>query len=482
MRWFALATALLALAPISRSARAQGNYRSAPTGGRSALMGNTGIALGTDGAAPFLNPATVVHVDSSLALTLNFVSIDTWHVANYYVPGPVDTATYGNVPTSSSSDITRVAGNAVPSTFCVFAGLPRIGSAKEGHAGEQKLAACLGATERQFFDWVGQGYQANSPDRATTQANSVRRGWQRFVVAPSWAVNVTDSLALGASIHGTFTDYNSLVSVGTTTSGGTLPATASVFQAGASGSDFGLSALIGATLTLGRVTLGASVQSPDVSLYGHGNINSYVQFASAANVSSTTYLGSGSFHADEPTRFSLGAGYQWSTGTVELDLQLALAQNDAVRLDTSGTQLQTPAVASIPTTLSLATRYEPTVNVGVGGELYVRPSLSLLGGFGTDLSSVSTIGPTTTAQSRIDRLFWAFGVGTHGTGGTLLIGAQVYYGWGSTLAPNVYQPVPVLQPTGMSSFGVLFVLAGATSLKAIEQAVTDVKRAIVPNK
>jgi hypothetical protein len=132
--------------------------------------------------------------------------------------------------------------------------------------------------------------------------------------------------------------------------------------------------------------------------------------------------------------------------------------------------------------LSLATRFEPTVNVGVGGEFYVRPSLSLLGGFGTDLSAVSVIGPTTTATTKLDRLLWSFGFGTHGTGGTLLIGTQVYYGWGTTLAPNVYQLVPVLQPTGMSSFGVLFVLAGATSLSAVEQAVTDVKRAIVPTK
>jgi hypothetical protein len=42
----------------TRAVAAQGNDLSAPTGGRSALMGNTGVALARDGAAPFYNPAT----------------------------------------------------------------------------------------------------------------------------------------------------------------------------------------------------------------------------------------------------------------------------------------------------------------------------------------------------------------------------------------------------------------------------------------
>lgn len=473
---------LLLLESIPRIVEAQGNYRSAPTGGRSALMGNTGIALGNDGAAAFLNPATMVHVDSALALMLNFVSLDLVHIGGYYMPGPVDTGKNGNVPKSDAADITRISGNAVPSTFCLFAGLPRIGSAKEGQQGDQKVAACLGATERQSFDWVGQGYQATGPDRGTMQASSVRRSWQRFVVAPTYAVQITDDLAIGASTHATFSDYSSFTSVGTTTSGRTLPATASAFQTGASGSAVGLSVLLGATLTFGRVAIGLSLQSPDVSTYGHASANSYVQLAGASGISSSTYLGAGTFSVVEPTRIAMGYAYHFPTGTVELDLRLALAQNEAVVLETTGTAFETPAVANVPATRRLSTRYEPTVNLGIGGEIFVRSNLSLLGGFGTDFSAVSTIGPTTAACDKVNRLFWSLGASAHSAGGTVLVGAQLYYGWGDTLAPNVYRQPPVLVPTEMKTFGVLLVFAGATSFSALKQAIAEVQHVIVPNK
>ena len=68
-------------------ARAQATYGSAPIGGRSALMGGTGIALGHDGAAPLLNPATIVHIDDSgLAFSVNFYSYQTAHLTDFHQP------------------------------------------------------------------------------------------------------------------------------------------------------------------------------------------------------------------------------------------------------------------------------------------------------------------------------------------------------------------------------------------------------------
>ncbi len=475
MRWLVA----LALVTTTTSALSQGNYRSAPTGGRSALMGNTGVAMGTDGAAPFMNPATVVGVESSLALSLNFVSVDVLHASNWYMPGNVDTATFGNVVKSGDVNITRVAGNAVPSTFCLFAGLPRLGSADpDSKQGTQKLALCLGATERQSFDWIGQGYQSTGVDRSTLQTSSVRFGWQRFVVAPTYAVNVSDAFALGASVHGTFTDFNYLQAVAMTTAGGTLPPTASVYNSGASGTDFGLSAVLGATLRVRGFVFGASIESPDLSVFGHGNVNSYVQFASAANVSATTYLGSGGFHAHEPTRFNVGVGYKWPRGSIEVDAIAALADNEAVQLTANGTQLVVPGNTVTQTALTLSSRFQPTVNVGIGAEIYALRTLSVLGGFGTDFSAIGALTPApgVAALSQIDRVFWSFGIATHRSGGSLMLGAQLYYGWGQALAPNVYQNPPTLEPSGIDAYGILFVFAGATSLKELTSAVTDIVR------
>jgi hypothetical protein len=468
----------IVIALVGGSARAQGNYRSAALGGRSALMGDTGVALGSDGAAPFLNPATVVvQVQSGIALSINFVG-RVVHAPNWYVPGAVDSATYGNVP-RGGADITRISGNAIPSTLCVFLPLRRIGTASEpeGRAGTQKLAACFGTTELDQFDWVGQGYQRSTADRSLTQSSSVRHTWQRFVIAPSYAVHVSETLALGVSIQGSLTNIGAFEGDGATTAGVTPPPTSSVFQSGLSGSDLGLSGLFGAIFTHNRFTIGATVQSPDISVYGHGNVSDYTQFAGASSAA-TTYLGEGTFHAREPTRFSLGAGHRWPMGTsIEVDAQFALASPHALELDSHGTQLVTPGTAS-PASLLLTTRYQPTFNASVGGEFYLSQATSLLGGLGTDLSAVAALTPTSVASSRINRLLVSFGVASHGDKGTVMAGVQGYFGFGEALAPNVYATEPTLTPTPTQTYGMLFIFAGAIGPRAIPVTLGSIRNAI----
>jgi len=444
------ASVAVSIVLIAASARAQGNYRSSALGGRSALMGNTGIALGTDGAAPLLNPATVVRVESTLALSVSFLTLDILHASSWY---------------AANADITRVSGNAIPSTFCLFFDLPRITHPedKESRAGLEKLATCFGTSELQSFDWVGQGFQTGTP--GTISTSSVRWGWQRFVIGPSYAVNVTHALALGASLHGAFTNFSSFASVGSIATDGTA---SNVFQDGASGSDFGLTTTFGATLNLGHVAIGASVQSPDISIYGHGNLSNYTTTNGATNV----YFGQGGFHGREPTRLGLGLAYDWSRGTVEIDGQLALADGEAVQLDTTGTQLTAPATITNAHVVR-NTRFQPTVNVGVGAELFVRPSLSILAGFATDFSAVDSLIPTSVAPAQMNRLLGSFGIGSHGDAGTVIIGAQAYYAWGQMQG---YASAPVIAPVNVQGTGVLFVLAGATNFKSIQRAVDEMRR------
>src|SRR5579872_6777258 len=82
-------------------------------------MGGTGIALGSDGAAPFLNPATVAGIDDSGAFSMNFYSFQTSRLDGLHQPGPVNAAEYGGLalPNTSLSS-SRV--DALPSTLCFF--------------------------------------------------------------------------------------------------------------------------------------------------------------------------------------------------------------------------------------------------------------------------------------------------------------------------------------------------------------------------
>ncbi|MEI9952284.1 MAG: hypothetical protein WDO74_25670 [Pseudomonadota bacterium] len=86
-------------------ARAQANDRSSPLGGRSALMGNTGVALGRDGAAPFLNPATVVGIDDRrLAFSVNFLALQVNHFKDWHQPDGVDPR-FGEVSLGGPRDL-----------------------------------------------------------------------------------------------------------------------------------------------------------------------------------------------------------------------------------------------------------------------------------------------------------------------------------------------------------------------------------------
>ena len=81
------ALAALAALVFSVAARAQGNALSSPTGGRTALMGNTGVALAEDGAAPFLNPATIVRIrDEHLAFSVNLFTLGVTHFSGWHQP------------------------------------------------------------------------------------------------------------------------------------------------------------------------------------------------------------------------------------------------------------------------------------------------------------------------------------------------------------------------------------------------------------
>jgi hypothetical protein len=111
---------MLIVLALATRAGAQGNAFSVPLGGRSALMGNTGTALAVDGAAPFLNPASIVRLDAhGFAFSVNFYSYSVTNFSGWHQPGPVDSAKFGNLGLDNTG-VTASGFNAVPSTLCVF--------------------------------------------------------------------------------------------------------------------------------------------------------------------------------------------------------------------------------------------------------------------------------------------------------------------------------------------------------------------------
>jgi hypothetical protein len=99
---------------------AQGNDIAAPAGGRATLMGNTGVALGRDGSAPFYNSATIVRIrDERLAFAVNFYSLTLSHLPAWHQPDKLDADRFGkdNLQGTSLFDINF---RPLPSTLCLF--------------------------------------------------------------------------------------------------------------------------------------------------------------------------------------------------------------------------------------------------------------------------------------------------------------------------------------------------------------------------
>jgi hypothetical protein len=516
---FALvATSLL----FGRQAQAQGNDLSTPLGGRSALMGNTGVALARDGAAPFLNPATIVRIrDHSLSFAVNSYAVHATTVAGWHEPGATNASLFGTV-TAKGTNVGSAGFRVPPSTLCLFFTLrnpsfapskpppseggkrekndasekddgvkddatkgERTGERDSGgpHRGRQKLAFCFASTEYQDLVLPALAFQDSTSLGSTTQIQSVLRTWQRFSAGPTYGVSLTDELALGISLHGSYTSESYTIdstSITSTAGGGAVQ---SSLGAGGLGYSFDVDAVLGALYRLGRVTLGASVQPPALHLFGKYNGTLASEYGQAGTETATLQSGSGTFSAPPPMRFGLGVGSEWSKLAVELDEFVTVpVASIAVHLNGSSTSLSGGSAQSTALSAVYRVPEHPAWNTAVGAEYFVRKSFSILGGASTSLTTLPALNPSTSlgniVPARTSSATLSAGIGSYGTKSNLLLGTQLGYSWGQTVAVNPFELPNQWAVVGTRSVSVLIVLAGATDLAAIERAAERVERAV----
>jgi hypothetical protein len=472
----------------SSTARAQGNDRSAPTGGRSALMGNTGVALARDGAAPFLNPATIVSIeDKHLAFSVNFFTYSLRRVSDWNEPGAVDSR-FGALKLQSTGE-TSTRFHALPSTLCLFFTLSKVtllDSESEESApprGRQKLALCVGSLEADDINLTALQFQGGTSAGSTSQIESIARSWNRLYVGPTYGVELTDRLALGMSLHGVVTS-DSFVVAGTNISSLTDgTALQSALGNAAYGYSFDLAAILGATYRAGSLTLGASAQLPALHILGRYQANASDE-VSGTDGTGTVMSGTGTFRALPPVRLAVGAGVQWPRLTVEVDESYDLPAPEAVVTDLQGTRttLAGTTATTSPLTVQYAVGTHSTFNTAVGAEYFLTRGLSILGGASTNLSMLGTLTPSTAlgnpVQARTNHVSASFGIGSYGGIGDLLMGMQLDYGWGQLLAVDPYVVPNQWTAIATQTYSAMFVLAGATNLRAIGRAVEKVENAV----
>lgn len=482
LSWFVAAGAL------AKPAAAQLSYRLAPVGGRSQLLGGTGLTFGRDASASFLNPATSVLVDDQrLSFSANFYRLTYTTASNWFAPGPVDRAKFGDIDVRSAS-LTDLDFDSLPSSLCFFFTSSALhfhrpatttAGTKDAHVG-----FCFATVDQAEFNFGAEDFsEVRANGSVTRQAQTLSQKLTRFAAGPTYGVRIDNALSLGASIHASATTFKSLLAASASTHGGAASPITSSFYGASKGLAFQIDATIGATYRFGHQTLGLSVRTPSVHVYGRGGANRATTY-DGAGAETYQLVADGSFAAQTPLRIGIGTGVEGVWGQLEVNAFYFHPLGNAYRARLDGTETITNAggASERPVALDLHQRAKGVIDLAAGAEVFMSDRISLLTGLSTDVSGAPKGSLPGTLFNYFgfgaNRIAGSLGIGTHGSNGELMIGTELAYGWGERLAVSSYQLPPVIGNAEFRTYQMMIIVAGSTSLRALKRVVEDVKQVV----
>jgi hypothetical protein len=480
---------VLALLSFSLPAFAQGNDLYGAMGGRATLMGNTGVALARDGAAPLYNPATIVRIkDQRLAFSAHFFSFNIQSFSDWHQPGTLDSDQFGGRLRDTS--LSRATFHLPPSTVCLFITLEDLEKLTTLNDEDrsptqdevrQKLAFCFASLESEDVDLQAIQFSGMTRAGPTTQVQSLERQWNRTYIGPTYGMNVNDDLALGGSIQVVYAHTS--FGVNGTTLSDTLDGggAATTLTTSGRGRTFGIVGLVGMTYHIQRFTLGVSARTPVFQIAGsYDGAYERSVMGTALDEDALVESGSGSLHTAPPIRIAVGGGLSLHRLTLELDFALNLPMQNAMNadLDVSRSHLTAGGVERSRSSQHFGVRSHATLNPSAGAEYKLNPGLSLFTGISANFSSLGKLHPTESignlVQARTNHINAAFGVGSYWSDGELLFGVQFDYGWGEAIAIDAYALPNHLTVVDASAFTAMFVLSGAANLRSIVSTVNKI--------
>lgn len=492
LRPLRVASTLVAFAAVTFAtarADAQLSYRLAPIGGRSQLLGGTGMAYGRDASASFLNPATAVLVDDQrLSFSVNFYRFTLLSASNWWAPGAVDKSKFGDVSTKTES-LTDLDFDTLPSSLCFYfssAKLQPIASAlKDPGTRDAHVGFCFATAEAAEFNFGADNNSTTHASGSTTrQAQTLSQKYTRFAAGPTYAIRVNNALSLGASVHASITSFKSIFAASASTFGGPAPPITSSFYGATKGASFQVDATLGATLRFGHQTVGLSLRTPSLHVFGRGGVNRDTTYDAGGGSNTDQLAATGSFAAQTPLRIGIGTGVEDHWGTFEVDAFYYHQLGNSFRAQVDGFRTQTTpgGVVDTPVSLDLHEQSNGVVNLAAGAEIFMSERISFLTGLSTDVSAAQkgTLQDSTFNYFGYgaNRLSGTFGIGTHGSNGELMIGSELQYGWGQRLAVNPYQLPAEIGTADYKTYQLMVIVAGSTSLRALRKVVEDVKKVV----
>lgn len=468
----ALVVAALALLVSASTARGQGNPQSQVLGGRSALMGGTGVALGSDSAAPFLNPAGLARINqSTLALSSQLIELEVRTLSRFRQPGPAPDLSDG--VTLEDADVTNIALDFIPTAVCYFQSLGETDSPRK-----HTLSFCLGATEEDEVTSLGQSGSIRADGFQIDATNSVDATWTRRAFGFGWGHFFTDWLAGGASV---FVDQaEQKVTLSTTGLREDLAAELSDVNAlnlNRTGTSFALRGEVGGLVHLGdRLRVGLAVRTPSWVF-----ASSYNETQERRSIDGSTRrrVETGSFEAPSAGRIALGLGYEGPRLQVELDMFFYIPRADFLSLEVDREETRVEPDGSTSRTRSTETVDDGsnfTVNISAGARYSLSPSWSVLAGFQTDLSLLEDRADRAPedriASTSADLFFGSVGVGYKGRLGNIVTGLRGGYRDGQVVTVDSFVFEPTTAVVTDTAVSVLFVIYGELDFGAVAKELT----------
>jgi hypothetical protein len=435
-------------------------------------MGGTGVALGVDGAAPFLNPATITRIGTSrLAFSSRFYRFSQERIHDFHCSGPASAPELAEVRFEDTSESkTRV--HSVPDSVCYF--FPTIGAL----TGRQRLSICLSKTEEQELSLKALSYRRTVGDLRLDQSQHFDVDWSRFHLGPTWGLGLSDRFSIGAALLVAFTRYQHAIvasSVVEQRTAGT--ASSQTYEELLNAYSWDLAPRVGITYQLSqRLTLGLSATFPLAHILGGIRATRMTEL----DASRTQSAGEGNFDAKPPLQLSLGLGAQWESLRFEVDAFVTPGTSRYARgeLERDEVVVQSGAVeARDRSTIRVSETTRPVVNLAAGAEIFVAHRLSVLTGIQTDFNALEELDPTA-AETRMFRTrlnYYRAGAGvcSYTDFGDLMVGLRFEYGTGQISPANTLAVPPALGRADVDELGVMVVLAGSVNWQSISQAAAD---------
>lgn len=469
--------ALLLLLLSAPPALAQANYDSALIGGHSSLFGGTGVATGTDAAAPLQNPATTVDIEgTSFVFSTIFMQLSAQNF-----DGLEDDRSNANL-VRGSADLSQINFRVLPNSTCVFVdagGKPNV------RAGRHKLSVCFAEPERQEFDGSAHGVYRVDGQETWYRDRDIYYYFSKRVYAAGWAYALTDDLSIGVTPMLQEIRYKDSETLATLRA-----AAPSVDELpGATGANisthmsqnaegFAGSVLAGIQFRPSKTfQAGLSIESPAFHLFG-----SYRATRSAETLGGVTEEYSqedGTARFQYPFRLALGVARKWQSFSVELSAYFHGPRGNFAVID--GTRFATTLVENEVSDFgsSASTRRESVraiANLGVGVEVPVDPEWSLLFGALTDFSGLEPRqaglpSDSTLFRSQNNLVHGSVGASWNPPVGQVLFGLRGYYGTGGLSLSSALTADSERLVLDETLWGLSLVLSGQLSLEML--AVVD---------